>query len=200
MRLVDAHARLLGLGQPAFTTADAAACLGVARAHASKLLGRLSDAGLLVHLARSLWAVPAEVEALQLPGILAAPAPAYVSLQSALFQHGMISQIPEVIYAVSVARTRRADTPLGTVSIHHVAPGFFFGYAPTGPKRVLLATPEKALLDVFYLSPGRSGLFRSLPELDLRADFHFDKAREMVAKIRAPRRRRLVADRLDNLK
>ena len=36
--------------------------------------------------------------------------------------------MPAVTYAVTLARTRRFVTPLGTVSLHHVQPAFFFGY------------------------------------------------------------------------
>ena len=38
-------------------------------------------------------------------------------------------------YAVTLARTRRYTTPLGTVSLHHVRPAFFFGYEDVGPGR-----------------------------------------------------------------
>jgi predicted transcriptional regulator of viral defense system len=48
---------------------------------------------------------------------LTAPFPAYVSLQSALYLHGMVSQVPAVTYAVMLARARRFVTPLGTVAI-----------------------------------------------------------------------------------
>ena len=55
-----------------------------------------------------------------------------MSLQSALYLHGMISQVPTVTYAVSLARTRRFVTTLGTVSVHHVQPPFFFGFQDVG--------------------------------------------------------------------
>ena len=54
--------------------------------------------------------------------------PAYVSVQSALYLHGMISQIPHVIYVASLARTQRVATTIGTYSIHQIAPEFFGGY------------------------------------------------------------------------
>lgn len=53
---------------------------------------------------------------------LTGPFPSYVSPQTALFYHEMISQIPHIIYAVSLARTRQYKTPLGNVSIHHLQP------------------------------------------------------------------------------
>ena len=199
MRLIDAHARLLKLGMPAFETCDAAALLGLANAHASKLLARLSLSGHVVRLRRGLWAFPDRVERLALPGYVTAPLPSYVSLQSALYHHGMIGQIPEVIYAVSLARTCRRKTPLGTLSIHRLAPGFFFGFEPAGRTGYGLATPEKALLDVLYLSPARSGLFAALPEVELPRGFSRRRAREMISRIPSAGRRRLVARRFEAL-
>lgn len=135
---------------------------------------------------------------LALPEYLTAPFPAYVSLQSALYLHGMISQVPSVTYAVSLARTRRFTTPLGTVSIHHVQPPFFFGFEDAGHGG-RLATPEKALVDFLYLAPARSQLFRALPELEWPRRFSVRKARAIVGRIEAERRRTLVSRRLDAL-
>jgi predicted transcriptional regulator of viral defense system len=199
MRLVDAHARLLKMGQPAFETADAAAQLGLPNGHASKLLARLSRSGHVVRLRRGLWALPDRIERLALPGYVTAPLPSYVSLQSALYHHGMIEQIPEVIYAASLARTGRRETPLGTLSIHHLDPAFFFGFEPAGRAGYGMATAEKALLDVLYLSPARSRLFSALPEVELPRDFSGRRARAMISRIPSARRRSLVARRFDAL-
>ena len=134
-----------------------------------------------------------------MPEFLTAPFPAYVSLQSALYLHGMISQVPSVTYAVTLARTRRFVTPLGTVSLHHVNPAFFFGYEDAGRTGGRLATPEKALVDFLYLSPVRSGLFRSLPELEWPRTFRATVARSIVRRIEPSSRRRRVARRLEEL-
>ncbi len=197
MRLTEAHARLLAMGQPVFTTVDAAACLGIDRGHASKVLARLSDAGHVLPLRHGLWGFGERITALALPQHLAAPFPCYISLQSALYYHGMISQIPSVTYAVSLARTRRFATPLGPVSIHHVAPSFFFGFEPVGDPVTTIAVPEKALLDVLYLSPAKTRLFRVLPELEFPRGFRIAKVRRMIRRIPSPRRRTLVNNLLE---
>jgi predicted transcriptional regulator of viral defense system len=183
---------------PVFTTSDVAARLGVANAHASVSLARLAAAGQVVRLRRGTWALPARVNPLALPEYLTAPFPAYVSLQSALYLHGMISQVPAMTYAVSLARTRRHVTPLGIVSIHHVRPAFFFGYAEAG-RGGRLATPEKALIDLLYLMPVRSRLFRAVPELEWPRRFKVGAARSIVARIEPGHRRALVARTLDRL-
>lgn len=199
MRLIDVHARLLGLGQPAFETADAAALLRLPNAHASQMLARLSRSGHVVRLRRGLWALPERVERFALPEYVTAPLPSYVSLQSALYHHGMIGQIPSVIYAASLARTGRRSTPLGTLSIHHVAPEFFFGFEPAGRTGYRMATAEKALLDVLYLSPAKSGLFSALPEVELPQGFDMRGARRMISRIPSAGRRSLVAARFEAL-
>lgn len=197
MRLVDVHATLLNLGQPVFRTADAAAWLRIGNAHASKLLARLATAEHLIHLPRALWALPRKVDLLILPPYLTAPFPSYISLQSALFHHGMISQVPAVVYAVSPARTRRFSTPLGVVSIHHITPAFFGGFEIEGNAAVPIATPEKALIDLLYLGPAKSHLFRSWPELELPARFSRCRAREWIRHIPSSRRRIMVFRQFD---
>ena len=195
MRLVDVLARLQRCDQPVLETGDVAVIVGVGKAHASKMAARLAEAGHLLALRRGVWAFPGRLDPLGLPERLTAPQPAYVSLQSALYHHGMISQIPSSVYAVSLARTRRYTTPLGVVSVHHVSPDFFFGYETLGEKGIRMARPEKALLDVFYLAPARSRLFCQLPEVERVGGFDVAEARRMMARIPFAARRAMVAER-----
>jgi predicted transcriptional regulator of viral defense system len=197
MTLVDALASLAAMQAPAFDTGDAAVRLDLTNAHASTVLARLTAARHLVRLRRGLWAFPERVDPLTLPGRLTAPLPSYVSLQSALYIHGMISQVPAVTYAVSLARARRYSTPLGVVSVHHVAPGFYFGFVAAGRQGALIASPEKALVDFLYLAPARSMLFRALPELELPRGFSARRARAMTKRIESPRRRTMVVRALE---
>ena len=199
MTLIDALASLATMRVPVFETGDAAVRLGLTNAHASAVLARLAAARHLVRLRRGIWAFPERVDPLALPGRLTAPLPSYVSLQSALYVHGMISQVPAVTYAVSLARARRFDTPLGVVSVHHVTPGFFFGFEDTGRQGALIASPEKALVDFLYLAPARSMLFRALPEVDLPRGFSTRLARAMTARIESARRRMMVVRSLQRI-
>ena len=199
MRLIDALATLSAMHAPVFDTRDAAARLGVNTAHASTVLARLAAARQIVRLRRGVWAFADRVDPLALPEYVTSPFPSYVSLQSALYLHGMIEQVPAVTYAVSLARTRRYMTPLGIVSIHHVGPGFFFGFEHAGSSGGRLATVEKALLDVLYLAPARSKLFRALPELEIPARFSLRRARAIVARIHSSRRRAMVSRALEGI-
>jgi predicted transcriptional regulator of viral defense system len=199
MKLVDAHAKLLEMKVAVFQTSDAAACLNIDSAHASKLLARLSSSGHLIHLKRGLWAFEERVELLALPEYLTGPFPSYVSLQSALYYHGMISQIPTITYAASIARTERYETPLGIVSVHHVQPSFYFGFESTGNGIAKMAVPEKALIDFLYLSPSKSHLFCALPELELPNSFSIKRARRIINRIRSVRRKNLVKRLFDKI-
>ena len=199
MTLLDALSRIASMDVIVFTTNDAAARLQIPNGHASATLARLAASGQVIRLRRGVWAFPNRVDSLALPEHLTSPFPAYVSLQSALYLHGMISQVPAVTYGVTLARTRRFVTPLGTVSLHHVQPLFFFGYEEAGRGGGRLATPEKALVDFLYLTPARSRLFRSLPELEWPNTFSKSLARSIVRRVQSPSRRRSVSLALEKL-
>jgi len=199
MTLLDALSRIASMDAMVFSTSDVAARLQVRGGHASTVLARLASSGQLVRLRRGVWTLPGRVDPLALPEYLTSPFPAYVSLQSALYLHGMVSQMPAVTYAVSLARTRRFITPLGAVSIHHVQPTFFFGFEHAGRTGGRLATPEKALVDFLYLAPARSKLFRALPELEWPKRFSVRAARAIVKRIEPVRRQTLVSRGLERL-
>lgn len=199
MNAAEALGRLHKLGAPAFSTADAAALLGLSSAAASQTLHRLAVAGLVRPIRHALWTLRGPIEPLALVEYLTAPHPGYVSLQSALRLHGMIEQIPSAVYVVSLARSHRIRTTVGTFSVHRVAPQFFGGFDVLSPSGAKIATPEKALLDVFYLSGTRSRLFASLPELTLPKSFRLGYARRWIAKIPSQRLRTLVARRLESV-
>ncbi|MCC6645215.1 MAG: hypothetical protein IT374_06575 [Polyangiaceae bacterium] len=198
MNPTDALAILRRLGVPAIDTADAAAALRQTTSAASKQLARLARAGLLQSVRQGTWWLEDALDPLRLPEHLTAPLPAYVSLQTALHRHGMIEQIPGVVYAVSLGKTQRLTTRVGTFSIHHVAPEVFGGFEET-PRGAKLATPEKALFDFAYLSSGRSRLFTSLPELELPRGFKRKELGRWLAKIPSRRSRTLTSNKLDEL-
>lgn len=192
MKLIDAYTSLRQLKLPILQTKDVAAFFNIDTKHANKLLSRLAETKQIIHLSHATWVFP-DTEPLILPNLLTAPFPAYISLQTALYYHGMISQIPNIIYAVSIARTRSYKTPMANVSIHHIQPSFFFGYNEIDNNGLLkIATPEKALLDIFYLSQAKTRLFHSLPEVELPKKFNLSLAKNMIDKIESARRKTRV--------
>lgn len=157
---------MLDLGVATVETADVATVLRVTTSAATKLLGRLAAAKLIVRLRSGLW-------------LLARTAPDPYGLAEAV-----------------TARTQKIATSVGVFSVHHIAPELFdgFEFRADGTK---LATPEKALFDVVYLSGGRSRLFAHLPELELPAGFRARRLRDWTRRIAAARKRSMVETRLE---
>ena len=117
--------------------------------------------------------------------------PSYVSLHTALAFFGLIPESVVQITSVSTLKTASFINSFGTYSYHSVRPALMFGYDTRpmqGGRSILLAKPEKALLDLLYLYP----FYNSKEELEaLRIDHdilqdHFDSDlfRTYVAQIR----------------
>ena len=102
--------------------------------------------------------------------------PSYVSLQSALSHCGMIPEFVPATTSITTGRPEELETALGRFLFRHVKKALFFGYAQIeisqGPP-VFLALPEKALVDLLYLTPG-SDSSAYLEELRLEPPDHFD--------------------------
>ena len=192
----DALARLIALQIPVIDTADAAAALGQSPFAASKTLARLAESALVTQVRHGTWWLGRDVDPDRLASFITAPFPAYISLQTALYRRGMIEQIPEILYLVSLARTQRVDTSAGTFSIHHVTPELFGAFEET-KSGACLATPEKAIFDLAYLSGGRSRLFASVPELEVPSSFRWRELRRWIARVASPRARTLTTRRLE---
>jgi len=201
MNAITALARLRALGRPVLTTGDAALALDSTPSAISRMLSRLTATRppLVQRIRHGLWAVNPPLDPLLLPEYLTAPFPAYVSFHSALYLHGMVSQIPGITYVASLAQTRRVATELGTFSIHRLSPQFFGGYENAGASGVALATPEKALLDTLYLGPTRSRLFAHTPEIELPPRFSRREADGWLERIPEGPRRAGVKQRLDRI-
>lgn len=112
-------------------------------------LSRLVKRGELIKLARGIYANDfAAVEWEKLAVELYPPC--YISFESALANHNILSQKP---YHITLAAARRSKTMEigGKILIyHHLKKEMFWGFRNDGG--VLSAEPEKALLDLAYLS------------------------------------------------
>ncbi len=183
MRATEALHELQEIRRPVIETGEVLARLGISSASGGKLLRNLEKAGHLKRLRHGLWLLDLQADPFSIPPYLTAPFPAYVSLWSALSRHGMIEQIPRQVFVISLGRPRKVETPLGTYSIHHVAPEVFGGYT-TSERAGFIATPEKALFDSVYLpSAQRRGIY--LPELELTGNFNVDALMDWTPKINA---------------
>ena len=200
MNQIEALQRLRTLATPVVESRDIAALLQVSTSNATTILRRLAGRGMIAHLSRGRWLVNEKIDRLALPELISAPYPAYISMQSALFYHGLIEQIPSVVYAVTPARPRRLQTPVGTISFHRMPPELFKGFELSPRTDAKIATPEKALFDLFYLAPGRSRVFSHQPELTIPRRFQWQRLKEYTGLVKSPARRAYIAERIRALR
>ena len=199
MNLNQALAKLRTLSAPVIRTNDAAAHWGVTPALASKMLARLAVAGLVLRLQRGIWLIDLSAQPWTIHPYLTDSSFSYLSLQTALFHHGMIEQIPTTIHLISTAKTRMIKTPLGDYAVHQVAPPFFCGFEPFAGGPAQMATPEKALIDYYYFRPAKSRAFRALPEIEIPRGFKMKRALEYARLISSAARRGMVMAALSKL-
>ena len=181
MSLLEAEITLERIG-PVVETREAAAALLRSVTSTSRTLGALAEAGHAHRISHGLWSIgPTPPDPYWLVGDLTRPHPSYVSFQSALNFHGMIDQIPRDTTVASLDRARRITTTIGTYAVHHI-PGELFGGWAKGP-RGRVATPEKAIFDLAYISAARGAQPRRVPEIELPAGFDRAAIDEWIAKI-----------------
>src|SRR4051794_20465185 len=197
MKAAETYAELRRLDRPVFTTRVAAALWRDEATSASRRLGRLEQADLVLRIQRGLWALDPEIEPRVVGPYLTAPLPSYVSLFSALAEHGMIEQIPRQISLVSLARPRRILTSLSVYVVHQLTPDLFGGFDGT-ERHGYLARPEKAIFDLVYVRTA-AGSRAHLPELALPKDFDRGELSRWSERIENQRLRTLVPRRLRQL-
>lgn len=118
----------------------------------------------------------------------------YVSLQSALSWYGIIPEFVPAVTAVTTSRPQIIETPLGRFEYHYISKSFFWGYRQvqlSDNQTAFIAQPEKALLDLVYLTPGGEKM-EFLEELRLQNLEKLDKnvLREFANKSQKPKLQR----------
>ncbi len=110
--------------------------------------------------------------------------PSYISLESALSHYGFIPDLVQVETAVTAKTTRTFSNDFGRFIYRHIKKDLFFGYVSieTENAKYLLAEPEKAILDYFYLNLGQINNQTDLDEL--RINYTEVKKRINPAKIK----------------
>ncbi|HBC78051.1 MAG TPA: hypothetical protein DEO60_11080 [Bacteroidales bacterium] len=82
--------------------------------------------------------------------------PSYISLQTALSFYGIIPETVPQITSVTTLKTMRFSNDFGEYSYKNIKPDMMFGYdlrEMGDDRRIMFATPEKALIDLLYLYP-----------------------------------------------
>lgn len=90
--------------------------------------------------------------------------PSYISLESALSFYGILSQFPYTITSVTSKKSKRVVYEDKEYEFVHIESKYFYGFLKKD--RFLIASPEKALIDMLYFMAKK---LRSIPmeELDL---------------------------------
>ncbi len=154
---------LLNLNKPYFSPADLEKILGQKRPALYVTLNRLVKYGVLVRLRQGVYQVTLRAPDLaRIANQLVYPS--YLSFESALSRHGILSQVPYALTFATPHSSRRLSLGNTVVEFHQLKGDLFFGYTMGGG--IYLAEPEKALLDQIYLmTRGLASL--PLNELDL---------------------------------
>jgi len=82
--------------------------------------------------------------------------PSYISLQTALSFYGIIPEAVIQITSVTTLKTANFRNDFGEYSYKTIKNELMFGYElkeMEGDRRIMFATPEKALIDLLYLYP-----------------------------------------------
>ena len=121
-----------------------------ADAHSLRVaLSRLDGNKIVKRICRGFYANPFNLPTLEeIAGRIYEPS--YISLESALSNYGILSQIPTVLTCVTTRLPRVFKTSFGIIEYRQIRPGLFWGYVKK--RSHFIAEPEKALLDYLYLS------------------------------------------------
>lgn len=143
--------------EPVFHSSMLAAS-GVNPIDLGRQLPRWVKSGKLVQLRRKLYVLSIQHQKTRPHPFLIAnriKQASYVSLQSALEYHGLIPEYVPSITSISTGRPEEVVTPLGSFIFRHVKKELFSNYQliDLGEEQsAFIATPEKALLDLLYLT------------------------------------------------
>lgn len=126
---------------------------------AQRQLSDWTRAGKLIQLRRGLYAFPPPYAGERPMSYVVANRlvqPSYVSLQAGLSYYGMIPEHVAVVTNVTTGRPQKHQNDFGRFWYRHIKTEFFFGFhfwLVTRKQYAFIATPEKALLDLIYLTP-----------------------------------------------
>ena len=122
-------------------------------------LYRWCKAGKLLPLRRGMYAFPEGGGSVSInPAELANKlyTPSYISTYWAMGFYGLISEKVVAYTSVTSRGSRSFDNSFGSFKYQSVKPAAFFGYrsADIGGRQVVIAEPEKAILDLWHLEKG----------------------------------------------
>jgi predicted transcriptional regulator of viral defense system len=120
----------------------------------------------------------------------------YVSLHSALSWYGMIPEFVSMVTSITTGRPQTIESPMGRFEFRHISRKYFWGYRQVELKSgqtAFIARPEKALLDLIYLTPGGDDI-EFIEELRLQnfVQMNREVLREFAERFQCPKLRRAL--------
>jgi predicted transcriptional regulator of viral defense system len=152
MKWIEVQQRAAAKGITIFMVSEFKRIMDLSETAAQKMLERYTKRGLLTRLKKGMYMVTANPPTSFLISNRLYK-PSYISFESALSYHKII---PETVYGVTAATTkptRNFQVAGKAFSYHTIKTSAYTGYAPTriGGDLILMASPEKALVDYLYL-------------------------------------------------
>lgn len=125
----------------------------------------------------------------------------YVSLHTALSHYDLIPEHVAVVTSVTTGRPGTWKNVYGHFSYQHIQPALFFGFhyrQLTQTQWAYVASPEKALLDLVYLTPDAdsSGYIRAL-RLQNLDQLNIDRLAAYVERAAKPKLKRALSHILE---
>lgn len=127
--------------------------------HARQQLTRWTQTGRLYQLRRGVYALAPPFQKIKPHPFLMANRlvrGSYVSLQTALAYYNLIPEYTPAVTSITPTRPERFDTPFGRFEFQHAQRAWLRGYKyipVSAGQFAYVATREKALLDLIYLTP-----------------------------------------------
>lgn len=145
---IDILKRLKTYPKPYFMIADLEKIFNLKRESLYVTLNRLRKSGILRRLRRGIYeAIFSEDQIEEIANQLYWPS--YISFESALSQYGIMSQIPYTLTFATIKKSKKIVLGGREIEYRQMKKELFFGYITQN--KVLIAEPEKALLDQIYL-------------------------------------------------
>ena len=155
-------------------------------------ISRWQKVGKLIQLKRGVYVLPKAYRKMEIyePFIAALlKKPSYISLEKALEHHSLIPEAVPIYTSVTTKRPGKIACEIGIFDYRHIKSSLFWGYTSVtvNKQTAFIATPEKALLDFFYLKGMRisAGLLKEM-RLQNVENVNLDRLFESAKKFKSP--------------
>jgi predicted transcriptional regulator of viral defense system len=151
MKLFNLQNSLIEKNLKMFSTRDFMLLLGITKQAAYRLLWRYEKIGIIIQLKRGLYALKNDIpSSYSIANELYRPS--YISFDTALSFHDIISETIYTITSATTAITREFKVNNILYSYNRIKKEAYTGYKPIkyNDKTILMAEPEKALADYLY--------------------------------------------------